>query len=774
MNVNPISTRRAAWAFLFCATLLFGTSAAQTQQSEDETVRVERLVALGKLWGAVKYFHPYLGYRDDIDWDKAAVEAIAKVNVAKSSTDYANAVEGMLKALGDPATRVRRDPPAHSPATAGAADPSFHALADGVLVVSMNNFGEQIAFRSIVQQTAAVAKEVPKAKAVIFDLRPAAPLTENQQGSVLVAFDYGNLANVLTSSPVNVPGERRRMHVGFVPQRGGSSGGYESAFYISQRTKISPGTGAKDLPTVFLVNRDSEVPAAALALQAAGKAAIVAEGSIDDSSFVTTQRFKLVDDVEAEIRLGELIYADGTSGVAPDETVPPSQTTGEQNPAFQRALALAKDFKISPVGRRHVAASAAIMQEKPYPDMSYPAREYRVLAAFRIWTVINYFFPYKELMGEDWDGVLHEFIPKLEKTGNALDYDLTIAEMVTRYHDGHGFVASPPLREFLGVAPAPVHLQMIEGSPAVIGFLNEQAAKDGKEEGVEIGDVILKVDGEDAKERLARLSRYISASTPQWRAHRAANTLLNGPEGSIAVVTVRDGKDQIKEVKLPRKGAYYQGSSERRGEPYKLLSPAIGYADLDRLEVSMVDEMFEKFRNTKAVIFDDRTYPHGTGWALAPRLTEKDSVVAAVFTRPVPMFPDSPWGEIAASSTTQTFRQKIPHSDKWKYRGKTVMLIDERAISQAEHTGLFLEAAGGTKFIGSPTAGANGDVTSFCVPGGIWISFTGQAVRHADGRQLQRVGLKPDVEVRPTLKGIRSGKDEVLDRAIGYLMQELK
>ena len=97
------------------------------------------------------------------------------------------------------------------------------------------------------------------------------------------------------------------------------------------------------------------------------------------------------------------------------------------------------------------------------------------------------------------------------------------------------------------------------------------------------------------------------------------------------------------------------------------------------------------------------------------------------------------------------------------------MLIDERTISQAEHTGLFFEAANGTKFIGSPTQGANGDVTNFWLPGGISVRFSGQGVWHADGRQLQRVGLQPTVEVRPTLAGIRAGKDEVLDRAIEYL-----
>jgi len=97
------------------------------------------------------------------------------------------------------------------------------------------------------------------------------------------------------------------------------------------------------------------------------------------------------------------------------------------------------------------------------------------------------------------------------------------------------------------------------------------------------------------------------------------------------------------------------------------------------------------------------------------------------------------------------------------------MLIDDRTICQAEHTGLFLEAANGTTFIGSPTMGANGDVTSLSIPGGAYVSFTGQGVWHADGQQLQRLGLQPTVEVRPTLAGIRDGKDEVLEKAVEYL-----
>jgi len=47
-------------------------------------------------------------------------------------------------------------------------------------------------------------------------------------------------------------------------------------------------------------------------------------------------------------------------------------------------------------------------------------------------------------------------------------------------------------------------------------------------------------------------------------------------------------------------------------------------------------------------------------------------------------------------------------------------------------------------------------------------------VRHADGRQLQRVGIQPHIKVEPTTKGIGEGRDEVLEAAMKYLDSTLK
>jgi len=275
------------------------------------------------------------------------------------------------------------------------------------------------------------------------------------------------------------------------------------------------------------------------------------------------------------------------------------------------------------------------------------------------------------------------------------------------------------------------------------------------------------VDGERVEARVARLSKLLSASTPQALSNAIARRLLRGADGSTAILLLDNGEGQTREVKLTRQTKFASNDiPERDGEVTKILPGNIGYADLERLTVPEVDAMFERFKDTNAIIFDMRGYPQGTAWSIAPRLSERPAPPAALFRKPLVIASDV---DVSDQRTTSQFVQRIPRSEKWKYRGKTIMLIDERAVSQAEHTGLFLKAANDTTFIGSPTNGANGDVTSFFVPGDIRVRLSGQEVRHPDGRQLQRIGLVPDVAVRPTIAGIRAGRDEVLERAVDYV-----
>jgi hypothetical protein len=58
--------------------------------AQNDSLRLARLSALGRLFGVVKYFHPAFLDRD-IPWDSAVVVAIDAVNAARSTDDYRTA-----------------------------------------------------------------------------------------------------------------------------------------------------------------------------------------------------------------------------------------------------------------------------------------------------------------------------------------------------------------------------------------------------------------------------------------------------------------------------------------------------------------------------------------------------------------------------------------------------------------------------------------------------------------------------------------------------------
>jgi hypothetical protein len=245
--------------------------------SELEESRIERLVSLGKLWGAVKYFHPYLAYRDDIDWDAALVSAIPQVNAANSAGEYAAAVQSMLLALGDPATRVIEEGDSGTTSSERERQPTYIATPDDILVVTIHHYEDLTDIPGALAKMAAIKKEIPQARGVLFDLRAKTALSQ-EKFYLFIAFAASGIATILSATPFAAAGERSRMHSGFARQTG-TSVFYTSAFNVVDGRRILPAPDAKDVPTVFLINAWSQLPPEALALQTAGKAIIMAEGA---------------------------------------------------------------------------------------------------------------------------------------------------------------------------------------------------------------------------------------------------------------------------------------------------------------------------------------------------------------------------------------------------------------------------------------------------------------------------------------------------------------
>ena len=130
------------------------------------------------------------------------------------------------------------------------------------------------------------------------------------------------------------------------------------------------------------------------------------------------------------------------------------------------------------------------------------------------------------------------------------------------------------------------------------------------------------MDGEPWQKRAEELRKRLAASTPQSMMGRVMGMLLSGRDGSAVRVSLRRGGGEEREVALTRRSDV-RITPYRQGEPFRLLTPKIGYVDLEKLTNAQVGAMFDAFKGTHAIVMDMRGYPQGTAWSIAPRLAEK-------------------------------------------------------------------------------------------------------------------------------------------------------
>jgi C-terminal processing protease CtpA/Prc len=175
-------------------------------------------------------------------------------------------------------------------------------------------------------------------------------------------------------------------------------------------------------------------------------------------------------------------------------------------------------------------------------------------------------------------------------------------------------------------------------------------------------------------------------------------------------------------------------------------------------------------RFTKGIVLDDRCYPPSVASQLFNYLPQrkegKGGLLGLLADADMIKFED---GSMQKKTTYMLTEVVTPVERKWFYKGKIVVLLNEYTQSAAEGLASHLIEASATS-IGSHTAGANGDITNFNLPGVVNLSFSGHKPFNSDGTTMQRVGIIPKIKVLQTINGFREGKDEVLERGIRFVV----
>lgn len=398
--------------------------------------------------------------------------------------------------------------------------------------------------------------------------------------------------------------------------------------------------------------------------------------------------------------------------------------------------------------------------EKSYDTMSYPSEEFRLLALFRYWNMVQYYFPYRYLIPGNWDHIPEQHIPLFRNAADAAEYQLAIARITASIGDSHAWMYSPAVQARFGTLALPCRLQWLGDSVVVTYLYNPELCRKND---IRIGDVLITVDGELMTERLNALRPYVGASN-EWTFKRDASLFGNlGHKERCKAVFIRNTELIVKEIQCYSHEQQKNGY-RKPGEGQKLFqvySDSIAYVHLGMLSYTQVDSVMELCRDKPFIIFDLRAYPQGVLYKLCTHLHAVPTPFASI-TRPLPGSPAVFYydGPLYCGSR-----------NKNAYKGRIIMLINEYTQSQAEFTLMALQTVPGALCIGSHTAGADGNVSSLSFPGGYTSSFSGLGVYYPDGRPTQRCGIKPDMYVQPTVKGIREGRDEILERALTYIQK---
>jgi C-terminal processing protease CtpA/Prc len=240
--------------------------------------------------------------------------------------------------------------------------------------------------------------------------------------------------------------------------------------------------------------------------------------------------------------------------------------------------------------------------------------------------------------------------------------------------------------------------------------------------------------------------------------------LRNGPSGQAVTLELEPpGKPRYSVIvqRLPADDSPLRGPSlrERRLAKVTELEPGILYLNLDRLSDADVLALLPRLQKATGLILDIRGYPNPSmDVDILTRLTDRP-LWSDRWIVPVTRFPDR--RQVTGQASDWSLPPRMP-----KLSAKAVFLTDARAVSAAE---TLLSLVANNKLapiVGGPTAGSNGSVNIFVLPGGYRVSWTGMKTLKRDGSRFHGVGVLPTVPARRTIKGLAAGRDEVLETAL--------
>jgi len=379
------------------------------------------------------------------------------------------------------------------------------------------------------------------------------------------------------------------------------------------------------------------------------------------------------------------------------------------------------------------------------------------------WNVIKHFYPYyqEDELDNKWNERLNHAFRKASQITNYLEYPEIVNWLLAAVSDSHietqgniyfGGLIFKDVSSFFTL----LKMDWCEDNKIYI-----MSGPDSLANEINKGDEIMSVNGMDIDQLIKIKSEYISASTPQGKMEKLVNRelLKSYTKDTIFNIKIKDAHDNVQLITIKPTERNWVMWDEEESSFIENLGDEIYYVNLVTFDEDHTYNLFKEFipklQKAKGIIVDVRGYPNAN---IADKIVthfSKDSVLSGNFLRPYYYFPNQE--DVILKDEGNGYLDKVIDSEY--ISTPLYVLINHKAMSYGETVINMFKNNTNSILVGSPTVGANGDITMIDLP---IFKFTMTAIYDPENHG---VGIKPDLLVYPTLQDVRMNKDVLLETA---------
>jgi C-terminal processing protease CtpA/Prc len=406
--------------------------------------------------------------------------------------------------------------------------------------------------------------------------------------------------------------------------------------------------------------------------------------------------------------------------------------------------------------------------ETPFQDKLTVAERVAGLSLF--WSEARHsFVHFAHVPDLDWDKTYLLYLDKVMAAETTRDYYRVLMQLAPLLKDGHTNIYPPQALADEFHSRPPFATALIEGKVLVTRVDSPTLARQ-----LQPGDEIVAVDGMPVRDYAEqKVAPFASASTAQDRDVRLYTyQLLSGAAASPVRLRIRSAQQVERDETVARSG--YTDTQRDSTGGVRMLDNGIAYIAIDQFEddarVKAFEQAMPQIMRAKGLVIDVRDNGGGDGGfglQILSYLTRNAIVSAASYEREGDAVNRARNGPLLSWKPVPADPLRLRRAQV--YTGPVAVLTGPKTFSAGEDFVLSFDLMKRGKIIGRSTAGSTGQPLQFGLPGGGMARVCVKLDAYPDGRSFVGEGIRPDIEVVPTVADVRSGRDATLERALAEL-----